>query len=625
MAKFLNSVKIAPNGTQPMFINAPRIDTNEIKKAGTTGSEIMDTVYNGAMKIAQNLNELKRQNELADVKIQANKNLQDYELQWSEPYEETYIDENGQTKKRMATKNKFDNYKEYKAGLNAVYEQNKLLISNTSYTTEADVDSWDKAVSMDLNNANFKADGEQAEYEIKKEVDKSLLKIDGLKASYIATGNESDRLSILNIYDGMSSLMPQENIEVLKIKTLADMNMSRLEQELKYKLNNTNSIEDKMKEVKIFRDDLNNKEALDSKIKKYIEKGIVPAEYSEMYKDFVTKNIKDNMISSGGVLDQLQTQIRNEKYQNETRLELEKLKMENNILKAKNEIRVSMKTGDDFKVISTAEDREITGGELINETALTQKYYGKDPQDILWNKNDDSAIVNSTGNYIPTISEYQINQLKNSARVDSLNGIPRNKTVEGYYEKINTLDGNEKENLRREYKARGLVSPMEDGLMSGNITTSLDINDVINDANIGSNSGLNKTNDFAGIPNTKLGTKVNKLDYYQKHQLAEMIVGGVLNNRFGSAIDPKTITVGTIDQQYTNSPEVQKTIDEYINIIESIDKQKYKKINMKQDIQQLDRMIYEKYNKPIKIREKTKESGLQPKVKKYNTSFLDEE
>lgn len=608
--KFLSNVNIEQNISTPSFVN-PSVDTRDIARAGTTGNELTDIIFDKSIQMANKVTNLKRQNELADIKIQASKNIQDYELEWSK--KDKYSDEN---------------YNDYISGLQGIYEKNRTLISNTSFTKEEDVNAWDKQTNLDWDNTNFKTNGEKAQYDIKKITDETTLKIDSLNNEYISTGDKNTRLQILKLYDGLSEIgIPQYEIEHMKVKTLVDSDLARMKQEINLIINDPKkSIEDKVKLVSDLNKGLSGDTLYNNDMEVALKNGYIDKNSAEIYKSYAKKSIQDGWLNSGGVLEKLNQNIRDEQYRIETQIATEQLKRENQILKEKEDVGNYFKGGNDLKGISLLEGYNVTGRDMVVNQGLAMKYYGETPQNILWQTDDNGKKIFKKNGYIPTLSTYEINDLKNKARIDSENKIARSETAYNVYSNIINLDGNEKENLQREYIANGVMTSLEVGLMNGEVVPQMsDTYEMIDYANIGSSSSrFNKLGGFVGIGNgsttSDLRKELDKLgnDYYKKQQLSEIVVGAMVSGKFGITFDgTKGIDATTFRIAYNTNSGFRAFVNDSINVVNQIDRTKYKKAPMKEiDYRTI---IDKKYdNKPIQIRRKTLETGTEPYIEEIN-------
>lgn len=603
MAKFLKEVGVENLSTTPNFINTP-VNTQDIIKA-TSGNKLNDIVLDTAISYAKKLDKMKASNEIAKSEISLNNKIKEYELSW-----------------QKQDKYSAENYEKYKSGLASIYDEAKANFANTQYTTEADVLNWENKVNQSQANALYTQDGEKANYDIKKTTDETLTNVSGLLGEYSASGDESIKLKALDMMNNLESIgIPKWEIEQKKIKLLVKADSDKLEIDINKIINNPNlSLEEKKNQIQIMRDNLSNQDMFklyaDESIKnKYLDKNSADALIS------YSKSVyQDKFLKAGGVLESMETSIRNEQYRIQTQLENEQLKRENTILREKQEVGNYLRSGNDIKAVAVLEGREIVGYDMVANEDLAQKYYGNTPKQIL-----------SNNEYIPTLSTFEINDMKNKARVDAQNNIVRAETVSAFYENIKDIDNlQEKENIQREYIANGVMTDFEMNLMNGNLQPQQSgTYEMINYADIGSNnSRLNKLGGFVGIGSgsatRELRGQLDKLgnDYYKKQQLSEVVVGAMISGKFGIAFDgTKGIDTTSFRQAYNNNPDFKAFVDDTIEIISQSNPQKYRKANMK-DIDYKN-VIDEKYgNKPVEIRRTTLEKGDEPYIEYIDTGYL---
>lgn len=597
--KFLKEVKVDSIATAPSFVNTP-INTQEIIQA-TTGNKLNDIVLDTAISYSKKLDKMKASNEIAKSEIALNNAIKEYELSWQK--RDKYSDEN---------------YNEYKTGLAKIYDEAKANFSNTQYTTEADVLEWENKINQSQANALYTQDGERANYDIKKTTDETLTNVSGLLGEYSATGDENLKLKALDMMNRLEDIgIPKGEIEQKKIKLLVKADSDKLEIDINKIINNPNlSLEDKKNQIKLMRDNLSSQDMFklytDESIKnKYLDKNS-----ADTLMSYSKAIYQDKFLKAGGVLENMESSIRNEQYRIQIQLENEQKQKEESIAKEKQNVANYMRSGNDIKAVAILEGREIVGYDMIENVDLSQKYYGNTPKDIL-DKNE----------YIPTLSTYEINDMKNKARVDKENNIARYETSVALFENIaSTSTRQERDNLKREYVVNGIMSQLEVDLLDNKVTPqNSTVDELINYSDLGArNSRLNKLGGFVGIGSgsatKEIREKLDKLgnDYYKKQQLSELIVGGMISGRFGITFDgTKGIDATSFRQAYNNNAEFKAFVDDSINILSQTSFTKYKKAEMKEI--NYNEIIDNKYgNKPIKTRRQSLEKGEEPYIEIYN-------
>lgn len=597
MARLLSQHNVEGINSKTNFVN-PRIDTESLVRASTSGNKIMDMVFDKAISLANNINEVKRQNKLAELQIEAQKNIDDYELQWKS------VDRYSQ-----------ENYDEYLKGLNQVYEKNKNLIAGTDYyINESDVNSWRNKIDSEAGVELYRQSGLKAQYEIKKAADETTLNIEATKSNYIQTGDENLKETMIKLYDSLKSLgVPEHEIELMKIKSLIDSDSSRIQVEADSILNNPDlTLEQKMEMIKTLNINLNNKQLMEEDVNEAVKKGYISNDMADVYKKYSDTVRLNKWNSSNGILSKLEEQIRNENYRIQTQTENERLKIENKILKEKADVKTNIKNGNNLNAISIIEGRPVDPTEMITTPGLSEKYYGYAPNDIL-KKNE----------YIQTASTYEINNIKNQARIDKINNVQRSQTVGGIFERIDNIqDYNLKENIKREYISNGVINGFELHLYENQSSSAIQYTEMIDYLDIGGSNGtLNKMGGFVGIADANIREALQPLgnDFNKRELVSQIIVGGILSGRFGTAIDTtKGITATTFRQTYKLNKDFKDFVDDTIKAVSTYEPIKYKKADIKYD--NYDRIIDKKYeNETITIRRQSMEKGLTPYEETFTT------
>lgn len=598
--RFINKVGVAPLGTAPQLARAD-IQPENIAKAVSTGNQLNDIILDTAIKYSKGLDEMKRNNEIAKSKVDLQKSIQDYELSWEQ--KDRFSDEN---------------YADYKAGLENIYEEARLNFANTKYTRESDVLSWDTQIDDSKNVAIYKTEGARADYEVKKYTDETITNANSLFELYKQTGDESLKAEALKLYDNLTSVgVPQYKVDDLKIKQAIGSDKAMLEIKANAIINDPKlSLQEKRQQIADLQSNLMNDNVYKTATQMAIDEGLISNEYAEAYSKQLKATYHSAFLGNNGLINKLNTEIRNEEYRVQTTLENERLRQENAKLKATNNVINAYKSGNDYKLISTVEGREITPYELVDNQDLSVRYYGKTPQEILDNSQ-----------FIPTKSIYEINDIKNKSKVDEQNGINRNLVVENIYNNMQSSSDsdNEFKNSKTEMVYNGVITQFEADVMDDTATFNEPKADIINYAHTGyNNSRFNKMQGFIGLSSTSaLNQKLEGLDNNQRQKVSEVITGAILNNKFGGSFNAKELTIGTINQQYNSVPEFREFVDDVINGVKQVKPTKYSKAMLIKNGNDYAKEVEDKYNKDIKIRRATFEKGTTPYVERYNENIYD--
>lgn len=609
MNRFINKVEVEGKPTAPSFVNnTPNVEA--IQRASTTGNRLNDIVLGTAIKYAQKLDDMKRSNEIAQSKIALQRELQNYELSW-------------QDKDRFSD----ENYSAYQDGLNNIYEKARMDFADTKYTREEDVLSWGNQIDSQKDTSLYQARGAKADYDIKKTTTESITNANALLELYQQNGDDNLKVEAINMLNNLENIgVPRHKIEEMKIKQLINADKNMLEIKINEVINNPNlSIDEKRKQVLSLQKNLLDDGTYKTATQIAIDEGGISKEFADAYENQLKATYKQAFLKEDGIVDRLNTQIRNEQYRIDTAIENDRLRAENEKLKAKNDVIKAYKSGNDYKVISTIEGREISPYEMVVNQDLSKKYYGRTPEEIL----------NDNG-YIPTHSIYEINDIKNKARVDEDNRINRDVTVDSIYDDILNKSENENEfkNSERELIVNGVITQLEANIHNGQAkfeyTTQdssivISKSEAINNANVGrKNSSYNKIRDFVGLSaKSDLYKKIEGLDGNKKHMVSEMIVGSILNTKFSTLFGGKDITIGTVNAQYNNNPDFREYVNAIINGVSGMDNSKYKKANLLNE--DYGRKIEDRFNdeQATKVRRTTLESGTEPYVETYKDVLSD--
>ena len=580
----------------PSFVNSGASNADIVRGAvaSTSGNNFLDIAINKAINYSQKLDVMKANNEKAKHSIELQKNLQDYENMWQESGNNKYSDEN---------------YSNYLSGLNEIYDTAKMNFATTKYTRESDVLNWENSLDEDRNKTIFMQNGEKARFDIQAVTDETLMNVSAMANNYIMNGNYQELSDAVMLLDGLSDFIPKHQLDEMKRKQVMIAEKSKMENDMSNIVNNPSmSIDAKRQALTTIQNKIGkSKDAYEYMAKQAVEMGlysdleVAKSDYQMMYQESLNKN--------GGIIGRLDEQIRDEKYRNDVALANYIHQTNQQISNDLTSIKNSLRSGDDFKAIGIIEGRDITGYDLMDNPQLSEKYYDATPHEVLYNKQENGVEV-SSGKYIPTLSLYEINQIKSKNRIDETNMIPRNEQVVAITENMSNLSADQKENMTRELVANGVATQLEMNLIDGRVRpNTMSSAEMIDYAHIGSKSSkYNKTMNFTGAnPKSPLGKMVQDLDFYERQQLSEMLVGAIQSGRFGTAFGGKEITQGTVNSQMAIIGEFMQ---DSIDVIKSTDKTKYQKaqMNIKDNI---DDVVTNRYkNKPLHLRETTKESGV---------------
>lgn len=203
---FLKQVNIDGGGVNsPSFVRSD-VDTQAIQRAGTTGNQAMDIMFKTAIKIAQNSEDSKRKNELAEVQTTLNRSLKEYEASWAD-----------------RDKNHEMYHQEYLNGLDSIYEDSKALLSTTKYTTKDDITGMESSIQRNQDDTHFKILGEKAIYDTKENTSRTLMNYDSmiLDATYETDPAKSSQKlrSAFELLDTLKGSIGMTDQDILKMKS----------------------------------------------------------------------------------------------------------------------------------------------------------------------------------------------------------------------------------------------------------------------------------------------------------------------------------------------------------------------------------------------------------------------
>ena len=540
---------------------------------------------------------MKANNEKAKHSIELQKNLQEYENMWQESGDNKYSDEN---------------YDRYLSGLNEIYDTAKMNFATTKYTRESDVLNWENSIDEDRNKSIFMQNGEKAKFDIQAVTDETLTNVSAMANNYIMNGNYQDLQDAVALLDGLSDFIPKHQLDEMKRKQVMNAERNKMNNDIERIVNSSMSVEEKRNSLDKLREGIaNNKKAYDYMGKQAVEMGLYSDEkvaisdYQAMYNEALN--------TSGGIINRFETQIRDEKYRNDVARENYRYKLEEERYKTKETIIKAINGRDDIKAINLIEGRTVTPEDMVSSEVLAKRYYGNTPHEIL--------KENNGVEYIPTVSTYEVNQVKNKFRIDEENKVDRNEQIAPLIEDINSTENLDvRENKKREYIANGLTSQLEVSLSDGSVSSDfIPSTDAITYSHIGKkNSGKNKLNNLGGIsPSQPLGVAIGTIkdNYYKREQVSEIITGAILNGRFGVIFSGKEITPQAVNVAMKGNKDFEQFVIETVKLVNQLPSKKYRKANMniKEDI---DAVVDKRFSelKGLQLRQSTKEKGTDYKV-----------
>ncbi|MGL5056934.1 MAG: hypothetical protein ACRC6A_06175 [Fusobacteriaceae bacterium] len=162
MNMFLKQVNTQSTVANPTFVKTS-LDTQAIVNAGTTGNKTTDAMFDIAIKIASQMEESKRKNELVTREVALNQKTREYEAKW-------------------AGKNKESSmyYNEYISGIDKIYTEEKALMAESQFTTKEDVEKMNAFYQKSNDDYKYKAMGNKAIYDSKEAINTTTMNANAL-------------------------------------------------------------------------------------------------------------------------------------------------------------------------------------------------------------------------------------------------------------------------------------------------------------------------------------------------------------------------------------------------------------------------------------------------------------
>ena len=583
--KLLKERQITPTEKRVNLIN-PVVDLESIpESARTTGNEWLDLGLNTAIKFADKLHETKRKNEIAELEIKKIERLNSYEAEWSG--KDRYSD---------------DNYEEYLKGLNSILDENMALSEGTKYLSKDDVNSWRNSAKMDKASKQYEAQGKKAEYDIKFNIDKTMINYQGLMMNYANARSEKEADTYLK--QGMellNTLNPFINDgELLKMQftALTDAQTQRTQRQITSIINSSMSTREKREALANFKEGLKSSEVYDKNASELVRKGIIPKEMQTAFASASRDAIQSSTLQAGGYISKLEAQIRDEEYRIREETERAKILAMEDYKKGKLALDDALLDGDFGKVVNMLEDEPYTMEDILTSPSITEKYLGKTPKQVI-----------NEGGFIPSMDRDTLNQLLEEKNKDDAGGIPRNLTVGSVMGRITQTENPEiQQNQLRELYSRNVISQAEYGLYNQGKSEMIDY------LSIGEkNAKSNKVSLSNFAKNDPLANQLRALPYEQGVLAVQALHGAVESGKFDVLMEAgdKFDSV-SLKRAYNSSETFRNYTQEVINAFSNVELNKYQKARINKE-KAFD--IYDtKKTKGIKNRLKTVEKGLQPVV-----------
>lgn len=501
--KLLKKVDDITPSVAPSFLSSTA-DTQKIVNAGTSGMETMDMIFKHVNKIANNLTELERQNELMDVQSQADENLKEYELSWGD-------------------KAKFDdeNYDSYMSGLKNVYAENKQLIKQTKYATASDVETWNHNLEMSQNNNEFTVGGLRSQYKIKQVTDKTLTHISLNSNKFSQTGDTDLLKKSLKLVDNLQYAGVSDNDrKKMKVKTIVSFNSGKMDKDINDIISDSKlSDKEKMDRLQTIRLGMQSKDIVQKDIDDLVGNGILDKDENmqNLYRDIVDYQLKNEYLGSSGKIYEAQAKV-----VNGYNKRLESANKE--IMSAYSDRR----NGNNLQLLSTLESRPISETDLL-DINTSKKYFGKTPETM---KSDNS--------FVSLFSITDINSMKNENKISVTNGIPRSERVQQIISNIGDAD-DEDLTIEQTMKYRQLI---KQGVISQFEFDNRDNKAVLDEYSYGENNkSSNKLNNLFWVKTSRLPSSVKKavndISPEKRNMLSVLITGYAIKHPEESLLDIK--------------------------------------------------------------------------------------
>lgn len=563
----------------------PVVDLQSIpESARTTGNEWLDLGLDTAIKFADKLHETKRKNEMAELQVKKVENLNQFEAEWAG--KDKYSDEN---------------YKEYIQGLNKVLDTNQALADGTLYLNKDDINSWRNSSKMDRANRQYEAEGRKAEYDIRFNIDKTMVNYQGLMMNYANARSEKEADEYLK--QGMELLQTLNPFindgELLKMqfKALTDAQVQRTERQVSTIINSSMSIQDKKKALQDFKSGLKTSEVYTQNSEELVRKGIIPKDVSGAFASASQEAIQGSLLQANGYISRLEAQIRDEEYRIAREQENARIQAMDKYKQDKLKLNDALMDNDFLKAINLVEDEAYTMDDILTSPSLTKKYLGKTPAQII-----------DEGGYVPSMDRDTLNQLLEEKNKDIAGGIPRNLTVDSVMNRVMMSDNVDvRKNMVRELFSRGVITQAEYGLYNQSKPEMIDYLRKGEEK-----ASLNKVSLSNFAMTNKLAKKLRALK--SKSPIAiQMLHGAVESGKFDVLIEAgDKFDSATLDYVYNSNSKFREFADEAINAVDNIDITKYEKAQINRT--RMFDVFDTKKTKGIKNRLKTFETGVHPMV-----------
>ncbi len=546
-------------------------DTRDIEKIATTGDSTGDIIVAHAIKTSQEMENTKRLNELAEMKIKSNGMVQSYEAEW-------------------AGKDKFsdENYKLYEEGLNKIYSDIDSLTKGKKFINDEDAAGWQLSTKAN-KESNFYANlGQKNQYDIKSTVDSTMINKEGLIQDYINNPNEKEaeksRLEAVKLMDSLSGIIPKTEIENMKIETLVKASAQKVQAQANSIINDPKkSLQQKREMLQSLQKGLTDKSVFSGEAGKVVKNGEISKEFESAYANILESEMKNFSTKSDGLISQLNQQIETQQF----RAEQKKLSQERRITKQYIDERMKLydytRNGNNLNAVNLASKTAYTQDELLEDPKLMRDYFGK----------DSAQIIDENG-FVGTLGIYKTNDMKNKSRIRKESGINRVEVLEELYSESGEKGTLLNEDIRREMLSAGVVDTFEDSLKNGDFLSVPQRNDFILDRERGrEQENFNKVR-FSEISEKYSGgltKKVAELDSdYQKRVLTEIMLGKVLKGQYGAVADLKTgFNSTSIRQLYTGNEDFKRDFDNTTEMLKNVKPKKYKRAQV--DFKKLDSQL----------------------------------
>lgn len=592
MAKLLGKVDITGLSDAPRLIS-PSIDTEAISKA-TSGNILTDMAFETAKKYVGKLEGLERENELAEMQIQADNNIKEYESTWAG--KDVCSDEN---------------YASYMKGLSDVQKANNELTKGKKYIDRDDVEDWKRNIKGNTEKLIYIQEGKKNQYQVQRSLDRASININTLQQKAILTDDEGTYKTYM---DGITKLMgsyrvsmSEEQVEMMKIKSISDIESQRTNRQATDIINSNASDETKLSQLKALDNTLKSDEFYSQEASRMAKEGYISKDYEEAYATQLKSSARNSMSGSNSLINQLNEKIRNDRYRARKEQEAFQQRIQENFNADKRNAISYIKSGNDLRAIESLTGIVYSQSEILENESLLNEYYG-------------GTESVSGNNYVAvSFSTTEINNLKNKNRVDMERGIPRADTVNGVISMLNETEGLERENAKKQLIATGVINELEYNMFTNQTDNG---SEIVNYSAIGKGrTNINKLGAFVGIKSNYIAgdiiSNINNLPFEKREQISETIVGMVSSGKFGVTFDPnKGVSVVEFKNAYNTNQQFRAQVDDMVEKVGNVPSIKYKENKIK--VKEVDKYLDVKYGGKVKkVRMKTQETGLQTQTKDF--------